>query len=198
MSWIQARQKIIDGTEYRDSVEVPFGNETIELTHRLLTESELLDIEASIDREKLTQHQSSDLSDAEQRVSELQQKDDLSASEQNELQELAKQIQAQQAGLMDSMGDDAFDAFMGAGKTALVPSEEDIDAHFDLSLDEQERRFNFVPNTRDDMADAIELEMQEMVSEQPYPIKLIVGQKAYAESLSLLGDADLEGADPNQ
>jgi len=109
------------------------------------------------------------------------------------LQELAQQIQAEQAGIMDAMGEDAFDAFMEAGRTAITPSQDDIDEHFELSTDEQERRFNFIPKTREDMREAIELEMREMVVEQPYPIKLIIGQKAYFESIALLGDADLDG-----
>lgn len=196
MSWLDARQKIQEGTDYTDNVDVPFGDETIELHHRLLTESELLDVEASMDREELMEHQSSDLSDAEQRIRELQRKDDLSPAEEEELRELARQIQAEQAGVMNSMGKDAFNAFMNAGKKALTPSEADIEEHFELSPDEMERRFNFVPETRPDMREAIELEMREMVDDQPYPIKLIVGQKAYAESIALLGDADLDEGNP--
>jgi hypothetical protein len=190
MTWEKARQKITEGTEYTDTVPVPFGNETIELTHRLLNESELLEIEASIDRSELTDHAESDLSDAQQRIQTLQQKDELSDEEERELQELAQQVQAEQAGLMDSMGYDTFQAFMEAGKKALTPSSEDIDNAFDLNSDEQERRFNFRPSTRDEMREALELEMREMVEDQPYPIKLIVGQKAYSESLSLLGDVE--------
>lgn len=197
MSWLDAREKIQEGTDYTDTIDVPFGDETIELTHRLLNESELYEVEAAIDREELMEYQQSDFSDAEQRIRELQDKDELTAAEEEELRDLARQIQAEQAGIMDSMGDEAFDAFMAAGKKALTASEEDIDEHFELSVDEQERRFNFKPTTREDMKEAIELEMREMVVDQPYPIKLIVGQKAYAESVSLLGDAEVDPNDPN-
>ena len=196
MSWLEARQEITEGKDYRDTVEVPFGEKTIDLTHRLLTETELLEIESTIDREEMVDHMESEASDAEQRLQQLQQKDDLTTAEEQELQDLARQIQAEQAGIMNSMGMETFKAFMNAGKTALTPSEEDIEEHFDLSAEEQRQRFNFVPNTRDDMREAIELEMEEMVQEQPYPIKLIVGQKAYAESLSLLGDTELSAGNP--
>ena len=192
MTWLEARQEITEGKEHRDTVPVPFGDKTIELTHRLLTETELLEIESTIDREKMVEHMESEASDAEQRLQQLQSKDELTAAEQQELQDLAQQIQAEQAGIMNSMGMETFRAFMDAGKTALTPSDEDIQEHFDLSTEEQRRRFNFLPETRGDMREAIELEMEEMVEEQPYPIKLIVGQKAYSESLSLLGDTDLQ------
>lgn len=196
MSWLEARQEITEGKQHRDTVEVPFGDKTIDLTHRLLTESELLDIETEIDREEMVDHIESDMSDAEQRLKQLQQKDELSSAEEQELRELAQQIQAEQAGLMDSLGEEAFEAFMEAGRTALTASEEDIDEHFDLPTDEQRRRFNFVPETREDMREAIELEMEEMVVDQPYPIKLIVGQKAYGESMRLLSDSDLDVGNP--
>jgi len=193
MSWLEAREKIQEGTSYTDTVDVPFGDRTIELTHRLLDESELYEVEAAIDREQMMEYQADDISNAEQRIRELQDKAELSTAEEQELQELAQQIQAEQAGIMDAMGEDAFDAFMEAGRTAITPSQDDIDEHFELSTDEQERRFNFIPKTREDMREAIELEMREMVVEQPYPIKLIIGQKAYFESIALLGDADLDG-----
>lgn len=193
MSWLEAREKIQEGTSYTDTVDVPFGDRTIELTHRLLDESELYEVEAAIDREQMMEYQADDMSNAEQRIRELQDKAELSTAEEQELQELAQQIQAEQAGIMDAMGEDAFDAFMEAGRTAITPSQDDIDEHFELSTDEQERRFNFIPKTREDMREAIELEMREMVVEQPYPIKLIIGQKAYFESIALLGDADLDG-----
>lgn len=196
MSWIQARQKISEGKEYRDTIDVPFGGETIELSHRLLTESELMEIEATIDRQQMVEHIESEMSDAEQRFQELQSKAELTASEERELTELGQQIQAEQAGIMDSMGEETFDAFMDAGRKAIVPSEEDIDAHFDMTSDEQRSIFGFAPTTRDEMHDAIKDDMVDMVQDQPYPIKLIIGQKAYGESLSLLGDTDVDAGNP--
>ena len=163
MTWEQGRRKITEGKEYTNTVPVPFGDETIELTHRLLTEGELLEVEASIDREELTDHTESELSDAQQRIQTLQGKDELTDSEEQELKDLAQQIQAEQAGLMNSMGYDTFTAFMKAGKKALTPSETDIENGFDLDTDEQQRRFNFRPSTRDEMREALELEMEEMV-----------------------------------
>lgn len=192
MTWADARQKIIDGREYTDTVDVPFGDEVLTLTHKLLTETELLEIESSIDREELTDHAESDLSDAEQRIQTLQQKAELTDEEERELKELAKQVQAERAGLMNSMGMETFNAFMDAGKKALTPAEEDIDDAFELDPSKQETRFNFTPTTREEMREALELEMQEMVVDQPYPIKLIVGQKAYGESMSLLGNVEDE------
>jgi len=185
MSWEKARQKITEGVNYTDTVPIPFGGETIELNHRLLHEGELLQIESSIDREALQQHQQSGESETEQRIKELQSKDELTTEEERELEELVKQFTAEQSGVMDSMGYETFEAFMEAGKKALVPSNDDINTAFDLDIEEQERRFGTVPNNRKQMKDALKTEMETMVDNQPYPIKFFVGQKAYAESLSL-------------
>jgi len=108
------------------------------------------------------------------------------------------EVQAKQADVLDSMGEDGFAAIMEAGKEALTPSSADIDAAFDTPSTEQERRFNFVPTTRDEMREALELEMQTEVEEQPYPIKFIVGQAAYAESMSLLGSTDIDSGNPTR
>ena len=196
MSWLEARPKIEQGREHTDTVEVPIGGGTITLTHRLLTERELTDVEAALDRQDMVDHIESDVSDYEQRFQELQSKDELTAAEKQELEDLGRQIQAEQAGIMDSMGKEAFDAFMDAGKKALVPTDDDIDDYFGMEASEQRDIFGFLPETRTEMREAIKDDMVEVVEGQPYPFKFIVGQKAYAESLSLLGDTDLDAGNP--
>jgi len=192
MTWEKARQKITEGVEYRDTVPVQFGDETIDLTYRLLNEGELFEVESAIDTEALLEHRESEDSAVESRIRELQQKDTLSDREKRELEDLSQRLAAEQQGIMDSMGYETYQAFMNAGKTALVPSEEDINNAFELGIDEQERRFGTVPNGRDEMFDALKTEMETMVDNQPYPIKFMIGQTAYAESLTVLGDVDNE------
>lgn len=202
MTWEKARQKITEGVEYRDTVPIPFGDETIDLTHRLLNEGELFEIESAIDHSALQEHRQSgddddDVSAAEARVRELQSKDELSEREERELKDLSQRLAAQQQGIMDSMGYETYQAFMKAGKTALVPSEEDINNAFELDPSEQKDRFGDIPNTRDQMFDALKTEMETVVDDQPYPIKFMVGQKAYAESLSVLGNVDADDMQGN-
>jgi len=197
MSWEQARQKIHEGREWTDTVSVPFGDETIPLTYQLLPETTLWEIERAMDKGEL-ENADVEMGDTEQRIQELSTKDNLTAAEEEELRELGMEVQAKQADVLDSMGEDGFAAIMEAGKEALTPSSADIDAAFDTPSTEQERRFNFVPTTRDEMREALELEMQTEVEEQPYPIKFIVGQAAYAESMSLLGSTDIDSGNPTR
>lgn len=207
MAWEDARQKIQQGTDYTDTVDVPFGDpqtgdvETVELTHRLLNENEYWNVASSIDTDAIEQTDpDEEVVEAQRRVTELQQKDDdeLTEAEQRELEEKLALIQREQGTLFDVFGQETFETMMDVGKMTLVPSEADIDAAFQKDVSEQDERFGFVPSTRDQMREALELEMQEMVEEQPYPIKLIVGMKAWSESQSILGETDLNEGNPTQ
>ena len=206
MTWERARQKIQEGVDYTDTIEIPFADphtgdvELIELTHRLLTETEYTEVQQSIDLTGLSEvdiDADVDLQELQDRITELQQKDDLTAAEEQELEDKLQVAQQQEAAMMEAMGAETFKALMGVGKKCLVPSSEDVQNGFDLSPSEQEERFNFTPTTRDEMRDAIKLEMESMVEEQPYPVKLQVGLKAWDESQTLLGETELNETDPN-
>jgi hypothetical protein len=189
-NWLQARQKINEGKDYTTKTPVPFGDETIEITHRLLTEGELMAVQSNIDQEALLEHRTDGESDAEQRLRELQEKEDLTDAEERELQEVGNEVQRQKAGIMNSLGKETYDAFMAAGKKALVPSEDDVDDAFALDPSEQERIFGKVLTHRKEAKDLLKSDMRNSVEDQPYPIKYIIGQAAYGESMKLLGDEE--------
>jgi hypothetical protein len=207
MTWEQARQKIQSGTSYRDTVRVPFGDpetgelESIELTHRLLTENEYWNVAASIDNSEVEQDDpDGEVEKAQQTVQRLQGKENLTPHQEKELESALETVQQNQGQLISNLGQETFDALLDVGKTCLAPSQEDVDAAFNMSPPEQEQRFKFVPNTRDEMRDAIKLEMEDMVEDQPYLIKFIVGLKAWSASQSVVGqtDVDSENPDPNE
>jgi|APHM01.1.fsa_nt_gi hypothetical protein len=206
MTWEQARQKIQSGTSYRDTVRVPFGDpetgelESIELTHRLLTENEYWDVAASIDNEEVEQDDPDDeVEKAQQTVQRLQGKENLTEYQERELEDALETVQRNQGQLISNLGEETFNALLRVGKTCLAPSETDVDQAFNMPAPKQEQRFNFIPNTRDQVREAVKLEMEEMVQEQPYLIKFIVGLKAWSASQSVVGqtDVDSENPDPN-
>ncbi len=191
-NWMYARQKMNQGSDFRTSTPVPFGDETIDITHRLLTEGELMAVQANIDQEALMEHRTDGESDEERRLRELQEKDseELTDSEERELQTLAEEVQRQKAGIMNSLGEETFNAFMEAGKKALCPSEDDIDDAFGLDPSEQERIFGKVLTHRNEAKDLLKSDMRNTVEDQPYPVKYIIGQAAYGESMKLFGDEE--------
>jgi len=191
-NWFKARQKMNQGRDYTEKTPVPFGEETIEITHRLLSEGELMAVQAHIDQQALIEHRKDGESEEERRMKELQQKDpdELTEREERELKEVSEAVQRQKAGIMDSLGMETYNAFMEAGKKAITPSENDIDDAFSLSPDEQERIFGKVLTHRKEAEDLLKTDMRNTVEDQPYPIKYIIGQAAYGESMKLFGDEE--------
>lgn len=196
-NYLHARRKMNEGADMTMTTPVPFGDETIEMTHRLLSESELMKVQSEIDQEALREHRVEDETEEEERLRELQQKDELSEKEEKEFNEVAEAVQRQQSGIMNSLGYDTFKAFMTTGKMALRPSDNDIQDVFQLDPERQKAMFDTVPNTREEVEELLIQDMRETVESQPYPVKFIVGQTAYAESMKLFGDVD-EGKLPDQ
>lgn len=199
MAWEDANKKMEEGKQWTDTIPVPFGDDTIELTYSLLPERKFWDVQKSLDFDSIQEQmegENAELAEAEERLQELLAKDELTEAEEQELQEIGRKLNTNQADFISQLGDDAFNSLLNAGKEALTPSDIDIENGFDLSPTEQENRFGFVPKTREQMRDALELEMQEQVEGQPYPVKFIVGQAALAESMSLLGATDVNTGNP--
>lgn len=196
---MKARQKINEGTDFRKEVPVPMGDEDVKLTHSLLPENELLRIQAEIDQEALMEHQSDGESEEQAELRELQKKDDEDLTEEDEkrMAALQEEVSRQQAGLMNSLGYDTFKAFCVVGKRCLEPTEGDIEDAFDLTTAEQNEFYGEELTTRDRARELVKEDMVEMVEDQPYPIKFIVGQSAYTESMKLFGDADEEELEGN-
>ena len=199
MSWHKAQAKIRKGKNYTDTVEVPFVDpETGETTHidlhyRLPSETEQLKVQQAVDFSELEDvNQGEDIVEAQERVRELQAKDDLTPAEEQELQEQMRVVQQNEAELMSAMGEEMFDAILDLGKTCLTATDEDVNAAFEQDPATQRERFNFIPETRDDMREALELEQNTLLEEQPYPVKFTVGMAAFDESQSLLDDTDLD------
>jgi len=187
-NWMHARKKMNQGSDFKTTTPVPFGDETIDMTHRLLNEGELMSVQSHIDQEALMEHRTDGESDAERRLRELQEKDDLTDREEREMNELGKEIERQKAGIMNSLGEETYNAFMEAGKKALCPSENDIDDAFGLDPSEQERMFGKVLTHRSEAESLLKSDMRNTVEDQPYPVKYIIGQAAYGESMKLFGD----------
>ena len=185
---MKARQKIQEGKDWRGTANVVLGGDTQELTHRLLTETEFFEVRQSIDLQKLQEYAQEEESEAEKRVKELQQKEELSDAEEEELEELSVEVQQKQAEIEEALGENAYQSLMDAGKKALVPSEEDVTEAMNLPVEEQKRIFGRIPNGgKPVFRDLLKSDMEEMVEEQPYPIKYLIGQQAFVESVKLLG-----------
>jgi hypothetical protein len=195
--WRKARNKITDGTDWRGTVAVPLGDETIEIGHRLLTESEFFRVKEAIDLAELQQYEDEAMDDEMERLQELQAKndDDLTPTEQEELEELSTKLAVKQSELQDKLGDDVYEELLWAGRKAIHPTDEDV-SEFMNDLEWQKQLNDGDPiegTTRKRFEQVLKADMEQMVDDQPYPIKYMVGQAAFKESMQLLGNAETSG-----
>jgi len=120
---------------------------------------------------------------------ELQRKDELTEEEQDELIELAEEVNPEDEG-RESLPDAAVDALMDAGKHAIKPTEGDVQDIISADPETQERVFGEIPEHLDtDTAESLLGEyMREQIEDQPFPIKFSLGQRAYMETVAVQGN----------
>lgn len=193
--YITARRKITQGTDWRGTANVSIGGETMEIGHRLLTEDEFLELKRVIPLSELQEYEEEDQSEAEERLQELQAKDDLTESEEGELERLQAEVASMQEEIEDVLGEDAYEMILESGKRAIAPTDADIDDFLDADPDLQCQiagvdSIKQLPAhmSRDEAEEILEEDMQRMVEGQPYPIKFTIGMQAFQETVRVLGN----------
>lgn len=198
--FVTAKRKTTNAREWRGDVNVSLGDETVTFKHRLLWEPEFTRLQQVLDTESVA-GEADDVdpqmgeTEAQERLLELQQKEDLTEAEQAELQDLTETVAAQTGKISDALGQEGFELLMEYGERVIKPDQESVDYVYDLvSEDPQEAAslmgVNRLPQdvTKGTVRENLEGELVEMISEQPYPIKLNVGMQAMAETISVLGN----------
>lgn len=191
--FVRAKKKIADAKSWRGDVNVSLGDETITFAHRLLNESEFLELKQALNLEA-AQDNSGNVGQTEtqERLLELQEKSELTEEEEDELAELTAQVAQEMDQIEDALGDEGYDILMEMGKEAIEPTEEDIEYVFEQNPAEMKNLMGVskLPNpvTRDAVANELRKEYVRMVEDQPYPIKVNVGMQAFSETMSVLGN----------
>lgn len=192
--YVRAKQKISDAINWRGDVNVSLGNETVTFKHRLLSEQEFLELKQVLNLDALQDDSQQNVgqTDAQERLLELQQKEELSDAEEAELRELSQEVAGQTERIEEVLGEDGYEKIMEAGQKCIEPSEEDVDYVYNLNPQEQREMMGVdtLPNplTKDAVRDQLADELRSMITGQPYPIKMNVGMQALSESISVLGN----------
>lgn len=192
--FVRAKQKITDARNWRGDVNVGFGEETITFKHRLLSETEFMELKRTLNLGELQEQSDENLgqTDAQERLLELQQKQELTDGEEAELQELSRKVAGQTDKIEKMLGEDGYDKLMQAGRDTIEPSDESVDYVYNASPDEARDLMGVdtLPNplTKDAVRDQLAEELRSMVTGQPYPIKMNVGMQALSETITVLGN----------
>lgn len=193
--FVRANEKISDARNWRGDVNVTLGDETLTFKHRLLNEKEFLNIKKELDFSNAADEGGPGnvgQTDDQERLLELQQKEELSEEEEEELQKLAGKVAQQTDKIEDALGENGYDLFMEAGKKTIEPSEDAVEYVYDADPHEAKDLMGVdtLPNpmTKGVVREHLREQLRQMISEQPYPIKMNVGMQAFSETVSVLGN----------
>lgn len=192
---IRAEDKITNATDWRGDVNINMGGETITFQHRLLNESEFLAVKQALNLSELQSDEpdgNMGQTGAQERLLELQQKDELTEEEEAEIQELSGEVAQQTDRIEKALGEDGYKLLMAMGKKTIKPNDSDVEYVFNANPEEMKRHMGVdklpSPLTKSVIEDHLEDKLADMVTNQPYPIKLNVGMQALSETISVLGN----------
>ena len=186
--FLRADAKIEQGKDWSDTMSIPIAGDKLTFGFTLLDERVRQQVQNTLPLEEFREYQSDGMSDEHKRLMELQRKDELSDSEREELLELVEEVNPEDEG-RDSLSEDAVDALMDAGVHAIEPTSDDVTDAMSLDPTTQEDLFGrVIEGDRADFEDAMRQYMRERIEEQPFPIKFTLGQRAYMETMSVMGN----------
>jgi hypothetical protein len=186
---LRADEKIDQGIEWTDTVSIPVAGEEMTFGFSLLNERTRQPVQDALPLDEFRDYQNDGMSEEQERLMELQRKDDMSDDEEEELLRLAQEVNPEEEG-RNELGDEAVDALMEAGKEAFEPTDEDVGDILSAPPDVQQRIFGDIPEHLDRETAREELReyMKERLEDQPFPIKFILGQRAYMETVAVAGN----------
>jgi hypothetical protein len=187
--FLRADEKIEQGLDWDDTMTIPIAGDKMEFSFTLLDERMRQQVQSTLPLEKFRDYRKGGMSEQQERLMELQRKDDLTDDEQEELVELAQEVNPEEEG-RDTLGDDAVNALMDAGKHAIEPTEGDIQDVMAADPQRQEAILGELPDHMDTktVRDGLREYMRDRIEEQPFPIKFQLGQRAFMETIAVQGN----------
>lgn len=187
--FLRADEKIEQGTDWSDTTKIPVAGEKMEFGFELLNERIRQQVQNVLPLDEFRDYRKDGMSDDQQRLMELQRKDELTEEEREEFIELGEKVNPEEEG-RDSLGDDAVDALMDAGKEAIVPTDGDVSDVMAADPEQQQRIFGEIPDHLDNETarDGLREYMKERIEGQPFPIKFTLGQIAFMETVAVAGN----------
>ncbi len=186
--FLKADEKIEEGTDWQDTLKIPIAGEKLEFGFTLLDETVNQRVQSTLPLDEFRDYRKGGMSDEQKRLMELQRKDELSDEEREELIELSEEVNPEEEG-RDKLDDEADDELMDAGVHAIEPTEGDVQDAMSLSPDRQEEMFGrIIEGGKEEFRDAMRDYMRERIQEQPFPIKFMIGQRAFMETISVQGN----------
>lgn len=187
--FLRADAKIEQGTDWSDTTKIPVAGEKMEFGFELLDERVRQKVQNVLPIDEFRDYRKDGMSDEQKRLMELQRKDELTEEEREEFIELGEKVNPEEEG-RDSLGEDAVNALMDAGKEAIIPTEGDVSDVVAADPEKQEQIFGEIPDHLDNETarEGLREYMKERIEGQPFPIKFTLGQIAFMETVAVAGN----------
>ena len=187
--FLVADEKIEQGNNWSDTMAIPVAGEKLEFGFELLNERVRQEVQSTLPLDEFRDYKKGGVSDEQERLMELQRKDELTDEQQEELVELAEKVNPEQEG-RDTLGDESVNALMDAGSYAIRPTDDDVADVLEAPPDVQEDVLGEIPEhlNKNVVREELREYMRDRVEDQPFPIKFQIGQRAFMETVAVQGN----------
>jgi uncharacterized membrane-anchored protein YjiN (DUF445 family) len=176
-------QKTKEGKEWRGSIRVQIDGDEHELAVRQLVDPEFHEVMSMIDRDEL-QELRADLPDDEMEAyRELQQEEELDDEQQERFEELRSQLEESTGDIFDAISTETFEGIRQTAKYCVVPDEEDKRAALRERASEIEREYGVKVQQPDDVEEALNEEIDEMIDSSVRLTSFTIGIQALVETV---------------
>lgn len=178
-----ATQKVKEGINWRGTIRVEIEGEEHELTVRQLRDGEFREVMSMIDQDELDELRSELPEDEMEEYRDLQTKEDLDEEEQERLDEIRAELEESTTDMFDVLSESTFEGIRKAGKYAVEPDEEDMQAAFRERAAEIEREYGVKVQTPEDVEPALQDDIEQMIEDATGLVSFTIGMQALVESV---------------
>lgn len=176
-------KKLEEGANWRGTIRVSIGGEEHELTIRQLKDPEWKEVRGQIDRDELQELREEMPQEEMEELQELRGKEELDEDEQQRFEELEELVREEAPDPLAVLSDETFNAIRQTAKYAVEPDEEDKRQAFMERADEIEREYKTKVQTPEDVEEALQDEIEEMIDKSTNMASFTIGMQALVETV---------------
>lgn len=174
-----AVSKTLQGAEWRGTVTVPMGGESMELTVRQLVDDEFYEVSDKINWDELEEYSEAVPSDLREEYEEIGAEDDedLTDEELEKREELEEQINEQTPRIFDVLSYETFQGLQLAAKYGVEPDEEDKKSALKTKGSEIEAEYGVQVRTPEDTEVYWHDQIEEMIDNSTNMSTFLIGMQ---------------------
>jgi hypothetical protein len=186
----QAKSKIKAGASWRGIINVEIDGDEVPLTVRQLRDPEFEEVMGLINRDELSELREAYPSDAIERLDELEDKDELTDEEEDELEDLRETIEESDVDVFEYLSSDTFEGIRRAAIYGIEPDEDDKREALRERAHQIEQEYGIKVETPEDTLPALQDEIEDMVRDSTNFVSFRMGMAVLTETVGDEGNSD--------